>query len=118
MNKQSGVSLGGLLIACVIFGVLALLGMKVAPDVMEYFTIVKTVKTVATDPSLKGASVTDLRKSFDKRASIDNINSIKGEDLDITKDGNEIVITFAYERKIPLVAPVSLAIDFQGSSAK
>lgn len=114
-RKQSGVSLSGLLVAAVILSVVALLGMKVIPEVIEYFQIVKAIKSVSKDPGAKH-SVADARKSFDRYATIDNVSAITAQDLDISKDSGELVISFAYEKRIPLFGNVSLLIDFQGSS--
>ena len=36
---------------------------------------------------------------------------------DISKDGNGVVISFGYERRIPLFYNISLVIDFEGSSS-
>ncbi len=118
MRKQRGLSLIGMLLVCAILGLVAVLAMKVFPDVQEYFAAVKSIKAVAMDPATRGASVADIRRSFDKRKSIDNITAVTGADLDISKEGNDIVIAFAYTKKIPLSGPVSLTIDFEGSSAK
>ncbi|MDK9726204.1 MAG: DUF4845 domain-containing protein [Sterolibacteriaceae bacterium MAG5] len=118
MNKQSGLSLVGLIVICVLIALVALVGMKVFPEVVEYFAITKVAKATAMDPASRSASVADLRRSFDKRGEIDDIKSITGTDLDISKDGGEIVISFAYSKKIPLYGPVSLLIDFEGSTAK
>lgn len=118
MKHQRGVSLSGLLIGCVIFAVVALLGMKLFPDVTEYLQIVKTAKSISLEASQNGMSVSDIRKSFDRKAQIDDIKTITGQDLDISKDGNQVVITFAYAKTIPLFTNVSLLIDFEGSSAK
>jgi hypothetical protein len=106
-----------LIIGLVILGLLALVGMKLAPDLIEYSSILKTVKAVAADPSAK-SSVSEIRKSYERRAVVENISAIKAADLDIGKEGNEVVISFSYERRIPLFGPVSLLIDFQGSSAQ
>ena len=40
-----------------------------------------------------------------------------GAELEIGKDGGEVVISFAYAKKIPLFANVSLLIDFAASTA-
>jgi uncharacterized membrane protein YhiD involved in acid resistance len=113
-RKQTGVSLSGLLVAAVILAVVALFGMKVFPEVVEYLQIAKAVKSIANDPGAK--SVADVRKAFDRAATIDNITSITPQDLDITKEGGDIVISFAYEKRVPLFGNVSLLIDFEGSS--
>jgi hypothetical protein len=91
--------------------------MKILPSTMEYFTILKTVKSIAGGEVPAGSTVADVRRAFQRHMQVDDIKSINPEDLDISKDGNEIVITFAYATKIPLFGPVSLYIDYEGSSA-
>ncbi len=114
-RRQTGVSLSGLLISAVVLAVAALLVMKIAPEVIEYLQIVRAVKKVAQDPSAS-ASVSEARKSFDQQATVDNISAIAGQDLHITKEGERVVISFAYERRVHLFGNVSLLLEFQGSS--
>lgn len=116
-RTQSGVSLSGLLVAAVILAVLAMVGMKVFPNMVEYFNIVKAVKKIANDPAAQD-SVTAVRRAFENQSAIDDFKSITGQDLEISKEGGKLVVSFAYEARIPLVANVSLLIDFQGSSAE
>lgn len=118
MKFQRGVSLNGLLIGGVIFALLALLAMKVLPEWIEYAKIVKVVKATAADATLKDASVAQVREAYSKRADIDVIKSVTAQDLDITKEGNDLVISFAYSKKVPLFGNTSLVFDFEGSSDK
>lgn len=116
--EQKGVSLTGLLVVCVILGVVGILAAKIVPEVIEYYSILKDVKATAQDPGLRGARLQDIKIAYAKRASIDNITAIAPDDLDISKDGDEIVIEFAYSKKIPLFANASLVLDFAGSSSQ
>lgn len=118
MKFQRGISLNGLLIGGVIFALVALLAMKVLPEWMEYGKILKVVKATAADASLRDATLAEVRTSFEKRADIDLIKSITAQDLDISKEGNELVISFAYSKKVPLFGNTSLTFDFEGSSNK
>jgi hypothetical protein len=118
MKFQRGVSLNGMLIGSVIFALIALLAMKVVPEWIEYGKILKVVKATAIDSSMKEATIPDIRSAYDKRADIDLIKSVTGQDLDIKKEGGELVISFAYTKKIPLFYNASLVFDFEGSSAK
>ena len=118
MKYQRGVSLNALMIGGAAIGVLALLAMKIAPEYMEYGNVVKAVKATASDTSLKDASVAQVRTAYSKRAEIDNIKGLSDKDLDITKEGGELVISFAYTRKVPLFKNVSLVFDFEGASNK
>lgn len=116
-KTQRGISISGLMVVCVILVLIAIGGMKVLPSTMEYYTILKTVKSIASTELPPGATVSDVRKAFVNHAQVDEIRSISGDDLDISKDGNEIIINFAYAKKIPMFGPVSLYIDFEGSSS-
>lgn len=118
MKLQRGFSLNTLMLGGAALAVLALLAMKIAPEYMEYGAVLKAVKSTAADTSLKDASVAQVRTSYAKRAEIDNIKSLSEQDLDITKEGGELVISFAYTRKVPLFKNVSLVFDFEGASNK
>lgn len=117
-RSQRGVSLGGLLVGCFILALVALLGMKVAPEYMEYGTIKKITQAIVQDAAMRSASLGEVKNSFTKRAEIDMVTVITAEDLDITKENDNLVISFAYSKKVPLFANISLLIDFAGSTGK
>ncbi len=116
LKRQRGVALSGLVFWGVVLGLVAVLGMKAAPEYMEYYSILKAVKSVAAQA--QGKTVSDIRMDFSKQVQVGYFKEITPADLDISKNGNEVVISFAYEKRIPLFLNVSLLIDFQGSSAR
>ncbi len=95
---------------------LAIVGMKLVPAYIEYFTIKKAVAGITQGGQLRNATVADVRKAFELRQAIDDFTSVGPKDLEITKDGSEVVISFAYEKRIPLFHNISVLIDFVGSS--
>lgn len=115
-NKQRGVSFPVIFLIGVVLALAAVGAMKIAPAYTEFMTIKKTITAVAAGEGRTG-SVTEIRKAFDRRASIDNITAVTPGELEIGKDGGEVVISFAYEKRIPLFANVSLLIDFAASTA-
>ena len=115
MRTQRGVALSGLLFWGVVIVLLAVLGMKVVPEYIDYFKVLKSVKSVSAESS--GKTVPEIRSSFNRYADINYLKGINGSDLDISKEGNDVVIAFAYEKRIPLFYNVSLIIEFQGSSS-
>ena len=115
-KPQRGVSFLVILLIAVVLALAAVGAMKVGPAYSEFMTAKKTVFAIVAGEA-RGGSVNDIRKAFDRRASVDNITVISAQDLDITKDGGEIVIAFAYTKKVPLFANVSLAIDFAASTS-
>ena len=116
MRHQRGVSLSGLLVWGVVIAAVALLGIRVAPDVIDYYKIKKDVTATAAKSS--GKTVQEIRRIFDDYANIDQIDTLTGADLDISNESNQVVIAFEYEKRIPLFLNVSLLIEFQGSSSE
>lgn len=118
MKFQRGLSLNGMVLIGVALGMVALLAMKALPPWIEYGNALKAIKGTATDGSLKDATVAQVRAAYGRRADMDDVKSIPPADIEITKEGGELVITFAYSKKVPLFGNASLVFDFEGSSAK
>lgn len=116
MKRQRGLGFIGLLTLLIGIIFLAIIGMKMVPAYLEYFAIKKAVAAITQGGQLRNATVADVRKAFELRQAIDDFTSVGSKDLEITKDGSEIVVAFAYEKRIPLFYNISLLIDFAGSS--
>ena len=117
MKKQRGVSLTGLIVVLVLLGMSAMLGFKLFNPCMQYFTIQKTFKVLAQNPEFRSGNRKDIQNAFQRYALIDGITAISGDDIEVTKNGNTLVLSASYSVKVPLVANVSLLVDFAPSSA-
>lgn len=113
-TRQQGVSIMALIAGLFILIILALFGMKLIPSFMEYRTARNAIEAISREK--QGGSVADIRKAFDARATIDDITSVKPQDLEVTKQGSEVVISFAYRKEVPLFGGVGLYIDYSATS--
>jgi hypothetical protein len=111
-GRRRGLSLVSLIFLGLVVLLLFVLGLRVVPAFTEYLAIERAVARVGTE----GATVREIRSAFDRYATLDDIKSIAGRDLDITKDGDRIVVSYAYTYSVPLLKNVRLVIDFTGSS--
>lgn len=110
-SRQHGITFIGLLF---IGGILAVTGVIVAqviPTLIELQAITKAV-----NKARDGNSVPEVRMIFDRAAQIDDIKSISGKDLDVSKEGEKVVIKFAYQREIHLAGPAWLTLKYDGQS--
>ena len=115
-NKQRGVSFPVIFLIGVVVALGAVGAMKIGPAYMDFSTAKKAIVAIAASEGRAG-SVTEIRKAFERRATIDNITVVTPGELEIGKEGGDVVISFAYAQKIPLFANVSLLIDFAASTA-
>jgi Tfp pilus assembly protein PilE len=114
-QKQQGVSLGGLLVVMFIVVIVGIMSLKLIPGYIEYAKAKAAIEAIAADRT-RNTSVAEVRKAFDARATIDDITVPNAKDLEITKEGGNVVISFAYRKEFPLFANVGLYVDFAASS--
>ncbi len=113
-RRQRGVTLFGLMFWAVLIGFGALITMRVLPTINEYYTIQRAVEKIAKEG---GTTVPEIRNAFEKQKQIEySITSIDGKDLKITKENEKVVVSFAYDKEIELMAPVYLLIKYEGHS--
>ena len=115
-TQQKGVSLSGLLMWSVVLVMVAILGMKLTPAYIEYATIQKALVGIASDPNFKDTTPRQIRESFLKRSLVDNISAVSGKDIEIKKDNKQRSLEINYSVTVPLVANISLFIEFNASS--
>jgi Domain of unknown function (DUF4845) len=116
MKQQRGLSLIGLLLVSALIIVVALIGFKLLPAYIEYFTVQRVISDIASGSEVHGGTLRDASTAFARRAQIDDITSIKAPDLEITKQGEGFAILAAYQRCVPLFANISVCIDFEASA--
>jgi hypothetical protein len=112
--RQRGITLFGLMFWAIVVGFVALVTMKVLPTLNEYFTIQKAVSKIAVEG---GSTVPEIRTAFERQKEIEySIQAVSGKDLNITKENDKVVISFAYDKEIELIEPVYLLIKYKGRS--
>lgn len=110
-RQQRGLTFFGLLIVGVLLAYTGVILAQVAPTYIEYLAVKKAV-----DKAAAGSTVAEVRSIFDKAAQIDDIRSVAGKDLTVGKEGDRVVVSFAYAREIPLVGPAHLVMKYEGRS--
>lgn len=111
-RRQAGVSLVGLIVVLVILAVVALFGMKVVPSYLEFRSMKKAIEAIARERP--NGNPADIRRAFETRGTIDGFESVKPQDLDVSKGS----ISFAYRKEVPLFTGVALCIDYAASTAQ
>ena len=77
-------------------------------------SIQKAVSKIAVEG---GSTVPEIRTAFERQKEIEySIQAVSGKDLNITKENDKVVISFAYDKEIELIEPVYLLIKYKGRS--
>jgi Domain of unknown function (DUF4845) len=110
-SKQRGLSFVGLIIVAALLAMGGVVAAQVFPTALEFMSVQRAVEKAKS-----GQSVAEARSIFDKAAAIDDIKSISGKDIEVTKEGDKVVVSFSYEREIHLAGPAFLTLKYAGRS--
>lgn len=112
-NRQSGLSLVGVLLSGVVLVFFFLVGMRTVPVFTEYMALKRIINAIVETRVGADVTIQDVRRDFDKRADVQDVTSVSGQDLIVVKRGNSVEISVEYTRTVPLVANASLLFEFQ-----
>lgn len=116
MKKQTGASMIGMFLLIAMVLLMLIVAMKVMPAYAEHMNIKKVMKAMSAEP-LISMSKQEIRASFSKRISIDDITAVKSEDLDILQDdAGRTVLSIEYQAVRPVMHNLSVVIDFKAST--
>ena len=113
LPAQRGISLVGMLFSMGVLVLLAILAAKVVPTVIEYNSVKRAIVAAKTGAS----TANEIKLAFDRQAEVGYITSISSKDLTIDANGGDVIVSFSYQKKIPLFGPASLLLEYQGTTA-
>jgi hypothetical protein len=109
-QRQRGLTFLGFLVVGAFLAFSGVIVAQVVPTYIEFMAVQKAAKKATA-----GSTVGEVRSIFDKAAQIDDIHSLSGKDLEVGKEGDQVVVSFAYSREIHLAGPAYLVMKYQGS---
>ena len=111
-SKQRGITFFGLVFVGAVLAVTGVVAAQVFPTIVEYQAINKAAQKAANE----GTTVVEVRNFFERAQAIDDFKSVNAKDLEVTKEGDKVVVKFAYEREIHLTGPAWLTLKYSGRS--
>jgi hypothetical protein len=110
-SRQAGASIMTVIFFLVVIGIVGAIGLQIFPGLIEYQAVLKAVNKAKDENT-----VTSVRNTFDKMADVNMISSITGKDLTITRNGDQVEVSFAYQKEYHLVGPAWLTMKYEGQS--
>ncbi len=110
-RHQHGLTFMGLLVVGILLALAGVVFAQLVPTYIEFIAVQKAV-----DKASAGSTVAEVRQIFDKAATIDDIRTISGKDLVVGKEGDRVVVSYAYTREVHLTGPAYLVMKYEGRS--
>ena len=116
LSKQRGITLMGTIVTLAILGFVGVMAAKLMPAYVEYAGVKKIFKTMQQSGQTKG-TVGEIRRAYEKLNGIEDVKSVRGDDLEITKQGGEAIVSANWSVRVPLVYNVNACLDFSATTA-
>jgi hypothetical protein len=117
-HRQGGLSILGFLFVSAVLVVAVMIGFRVAPPIIEYYSVKQALSDSLREISDPGSAIPDVRRSFQKRADAGYIDSVRGADIEVTRNNNIVTASVAWTRRLHLVANASLLLEFEATATR
>ena len=116
ISRQGGMAITSWIIVIALVLFFTLLGIKMVPSYLEYYSISKILESVAQDRSLKEASNGRVREIFNRRININSIYDFDPKSLKFSHGKGEekgrIVMEVDYEVRKKMAGNVDVVMHF------
>ncbi|MGD8709240.1 MAG: DUF4845 domain-containing protein [Ectothiorhodospiraceae bacterium] len=111
--KQKGMTLIGWLVTLVIVGVAALVAMRLVPVYIEAYSVGSILQTMESEARLDGTGRGDIRDTFRKRLTINDLAHVKASDLEFSDVAGGVQVVVKYEARVHLLGNLDAVAKFR-----
>jgi len=115
MRSQRGLTILGFLFVAAVVVTIALVGFRVFPAYVEYFAVKKALEQAVTEAPT--GSVQEIRRAFDFKAVAGYIESVRGNDITVSRDSNRLTASVAWQRVLHMIGNASILLEFDVSAS-
>lgn len=112
LRKQAGASTLGILVAVLFFGSLLTLGIKLGPIYLDDLTIQEALEGLDGTDGLSDMTPGNIRSLINKRLSVNNVRGFDAKNIELTKDGNLVIIDVEYEVRTSIISNIDAVVYF------
>lgn len=114
MNRygyQEGMTLISWLVTLIGLGVVALMAIRLAPIYIEAYEVGSILQTMETDPELRNLTQGEVRRTFEKRLGVNDIDFIK-DDLKVNEVAGGLQLIVNYQARVHLLGNLDAVASF------
>ena len=115
-HAQRGISILGFLFVAAVLIVAALVGFRILPSYVEYFTVQKALEASLADQA--NQTPQDVRRSLERRLNADYVDAVRASDLTVSKEGNQVVASLEWQKTLHMVGNASILLEFEARSTR
>ena len=114
MRKQYGITMIGFAIVLVVVGFFAYAAMKLVPVYIEYFSVVKSVKSLQSDAGIQNMGIEEIRRKLEPIFDVQYVdeNDVPLSSVTLITANGQRSLNVAYSVDKPFIYNIDLLIHF------
>lgn len=116
VREERGLTIIGFLFVAAVVVTGALVGFRVFPAYVEYYSVQKALQASLDDSP--EATLAQVRRAFDRKLGANYIDSVSPADVQVTKEGNVIKVSVAWQRILHMIGNASILLEFDASAQR
>ena len=114
-GRQRGMTVIGMLLVMIVVAFVALIGMKVVPMYVQYYSIKSTIESIRKEPQVAQMTPMDIQNAIQKRFDIGYVENISARDLKIRNERSGRVLDLIYQDERSLFYGLSVVLKVNES---
>lgn len=114
-GRQRGMTVIGMLLVMIVIAFVALIGMKVVPMYVQYYSIKSTIESIRKEPQVAQMTQMDIQNAIQKRFDIGYVDNISARDLKIRNERSGRVLDLIYQDERSLFYGLSVVLKVNES---
>lgn len=113
-NQQRGITFIGFAILIIVVGFFAYATMKLFPAYSEYYGVVKSMKSLQTEPGIENASIEVIRGKLNVQFDLQYVeeNDIPASGYKLNTQNGARSLTLTWDKDIPFIYNVDFLVHF------
>lgn len=113
-RTQHGITMIGFVILLCVLGFFAYGAMKLIPTYTEYFGVVKSLKSLQTEPGIENMSIDEIRRKLEPIFDIQYVdeNDVPMSSVTLITTNGQRSLRVAYDVEKPFIYNIALLVHF------
>ncbi|MDE1885185.1 MAG: DUF4845 domain-containing protein [Xanthomonadaceae bacterium] len=114
MRRQHGITLIGFAIVLIVAGFFAYAAMKLIPVYTEYFGVVKSIKSLQSNPDIHNMSIEEIRRKLDTIFDVQYVDTsdVPLNNVTLITSNGQRSLNVAYSVDKPFIYNIDLLVLF------
>jgi hypothetical protein len=114
MRRQHGITLIGFAIVLIVVGFFAYAAMKLVPVYSEYFSVVKSMKSLQSDSGIENMGIEEIRRKLEPIFDVQYVdeNDVPLSSVTLITANGQHSLNVAYSVQKPFIYNIDLLVHF------